>query len=356
MNKTNQTNSNKELPFNNFYDLSYSKQKAHLNTLAQIALTNYELGNFHFKLIQYEDNAVYFVQTENKKKYVLRISTPTEKGGHTFSQQKSEIEWLLSLKQESDLIVPNPVKSFSGNYVITVEDTQFVPKFRNVVLFEWISGKSLGEEITPLNAEHLGKIIAKLHNNSESYSCKQEIDRPSWDWGKIFGARSVFNSEHITEKLSKEEIEIFDKVSLIIKEDLLQKDASNFGLIHSDLHRGNIVIDSNNLGVIDFDDCGFGYFMMDIATILSSILRISKNEADYLQFKKHLLYGYNTTRYTGDINIRELATFLVMRDMVIVNFILGTNNAEVLSWGGKRLKGIIQEMEKFSKTFRYPGV
>ena len=42
-----------------------------------------------------------------------------------------------------------------------------------------------------------------------------------------------------------------------------------FGLIHADLRLANLLVDGDRLGVIDFDDCGFGWFLYDFAAAVS---------------------------------------------------------------------------------------
>jgi Ser/Thr protein kinase RdoA (MazF antagonist) len=44
-----------------------------------------------------------------------------------------------------------------------------------------------------------------------------------------------------------------------------------FGLIHADLRLANLMIDAQGLWVIDFDDCGFGWWVYDLAAALSFI-------------------------------------------------------------------------------------
>ena len=44
-----------------------------------------------------------------------------------------------------------------------------------------------------------------------------------------------------------------------------------FGLVHADLHLANLLVHDTNLRIIDFDDCGFSWFMYDFATAVSFI-------------------------------------------------------------------------------------
>jgi Ser/Thr protein kinase RdoA (MazF antagonist) len=43
------------------------------------------------------------------------------------------------------------------------------------------------------------------------------------------------------------------------------RDPSTFGMIHADLHDGNLLVGGDGLTVIDFDDCAFGWHVYDIA-------------------------------------------------------------------------------------------
>ena len=47
------------------------------------------------------------------------------------------------------------------------------------------------------------------------------------------------------------------------------KGHDRFGLIHCDLRLANLLIDGKTVKVIDFDDCGFGWYMYDAATPIS---------------------------------------------------------------------------------------
>jgi Ser/Thr protein kinase RdoA (MazF antagonist) len=42
-----------------------------------------------------------------------------------------------------------------------------------------------------------------------------------------------------------------------------------FGLIHADLRLANLLIEGDRLKLLDFDDCGFSWFMYDFATAIS---------------------------------------------------------------------------------------
>ena len=62
----------------------------------------------------------------------------------------------------------------------------------------------------------------------------------------------------------------FDRVAARMRRVMMQlgDSADKVGLIHADLHLDNALFWRDNVRVIDFDDCGFGYWLYDIAVAL----------------------------------------------------------------------------------------
>jgi Ser/Thr protein kinase RdoA (MazF antagonist) len=86
-----------------------------------------------------------------------------------------------------------------------------------------------------------------------------------------------------------------------------QSDA--FGLIHADLHLENALFDGDAVRVIDFDDCGFGYWLYDIAVPLWD----NRSRADYTAIRAALLEGYGDHRELPDLT--HLDDFIATRDV-----------------------------------------
>ncbi|HEX2953859.1 MAG TPA: phosphotransferase, partial [Bacillota bacterium] len=209
--------------------------------------------------------------------------------------------------------------------------------------------------LSPIELECFGEITALLHEHSAHYRPAEKIIRPVWGWDRLFGESSFFNTKYRL-RLPSDEIRRLEQVGRIIENRLKDLNMSDYGLIHADLHRGNLIIQEDQLGIIDFDDCGWGYYLFDVATLLSSIYRLSKDERNYHILKDAYLKGYDRIRALPSAIDQELLPFFVMRDMLIVNFILRSENQEVWHWGGDRVKGIIREMRNFIESGTYIGV
>jgi Ser/Thr protein kinase RdoA (MazF antagonist) len=49
------------------------------------------------------------------------------------------------------------------------------------------------------------------------------------------------------------------------------KSPDRFGLIHADLRLANILVEEDKIKIIDFDDCGYSWYMHDLAAATSFI-------------------------------------------------------------------------------------
>jgi hypothetical protein len=80
----------------------------------------------------------------------------------------------------------------------------------------------------------------------------------------------------------------------------------DYGLIHADLVRENVLVDGQELRMIDFDDGGWGFRMFDVATALFK----NRHESGYDTLKTALLCGLSFpphARHDGTGSVRGLA-------------------------------------------------
>ncbi|MEM8759566.1 MAG: phosphotransferase, partial [Pseudomonadota bacterium] len=87
-----------------------------------------------------------------------------------------------------------------------------------------------------------------------------------------------------------------------------------FGLIHADLRLANLLIDeTGHIGVIDFDDCGFGWFMYDFAAAVS----FYEHEPFIPDVQAAWIEGY---REVADLPAEDeamLGTFVMLRRLLL---------------------------------------
>ncbi len=105
----------------------------------------------------------------------------------------------------------------------------------------------------------------------------------------------------------------FDRVAARMRRVMMQlgDSADKVGLIHADLHLDNALFWRDNVRVIDFDDCGFGYWLCDIAVSLWEL----RHRNDYEQFRAALIEGYPQRRSPPSGDLAHLDDFIATRDV-----------------------------------------
>ena len=58
-----------------------------------------------------------------------------------------------------------------------------------------------------------------------------------------------------------------------VGDDIPESAVERFGLVHADLRLANLLVEDEKVNVIDFDDCGYSWFMYDFGTAVSFIDR-----------------------------------------------------------------------------------
>jgi Ser/Thr protein kinase RdoA (MazF antagonist) len=93
----------------------------------------------------------------------------------------------------------------------------------------------------------------------------------------------------------------------------LGRGAEVFGLVHADLRLANLLVDGEHLRVIDFDDCGFGWYLYDFATSVSFI----EHEPIVPELLRAWIQGY-CRQIPLPAEVRaEIPTFVVLRRILL---------------------------------------
>ena len=101
-----------------------------------------------------------------------------------------------------------------------------------------------------------------------------------------------------------------------------------FGLVHADLRLANLLVNGRHLRIIDFDDCGFSWFLYDFATAVSFI----EHEPHVPQLLRAWVAGSQESTLGADA-IAEIPTFVVLRRVLLTAWL--ASHAEVpLALGG----------------------
>lgn len=182
---------------------------------------------------------------------ILKVIAPTHR---TPELVQAEVDWLLALV-EAGVSVSAPVPSVEGRYVELLPDTGHV-----LVAFERAPGAvAPASTWTDEHLERWGRLLGRLQAHARTYAPPGPRRRPlaehsyssrlpeleADDPGFVAAARQVM-----------------DRAAPLLAEDGAGLDA---GLIHADLHSGNLLVHEDAVTAVDFDDCGYGSYAFDVA-------------------------------------------------------------------------------------------
>ncbi len=276
-----------------------------LNTIASIT-AEYIGKDYKAKFCHMSENATYIDYKDNTPQYTIRIS---RKGCRTYSELNSEIEWLLLLQSEF-MPVPKPIK-INKQYINTIEN-------HFVVAFKYINGK-LPEYNDTSVMYQCGKLAALLHKSPKP----ENADRPIWSLENMTGKNGLWGDWRENKELNEKDKINIEKVLEKIKQNISSYKTDKYGLIHIDLRMTNIII-GDKYYAIDFDDCGYGYYIQDLASALSFM----EDSPKINELKEAWYKGYEEI-LPLTLNDKEMAdSFIILRRIQLLAWITSHSDSD----------------------------
>ncbi len=111
-------------------------------------------------------------------------------------------------------------------------------------------------------------MVGQLHPIAEGWSPLEGFVRLVWDWEGLLGGHHFrYSVEELAASTPDHLQEPFQAVSRKARAvmDKLGKGPDAHGMIHGDMYADNLLFKAGEVYPIDFEDCGFGYWLWDIA-------------------------------------------------------------------------------------------
>ena len=103
------------------------------------------------------------------------------------------------------------------------------------------------------------------------------------------------------------------------------KSPDRFNLIHGDMRLANLLMDGRTVKVIDFDDCGFSWFLYDCATTVSFF----EHQPEVSELIKAWVRGYRRVGTLSPEDEAEIDTFIMLRRLLLVAWIGSHSETEL---------------------------
>ncbi len=329
------------------------KQRIAGRQMADAVLPRYGLAGARLTLIGQAVNAVFRVDaplsasralsapayppstadTEVQRRFVLRVYQPVSGGyvaNHDTPSILSELSWVRSLRHDAGLVVPDPIPADDGALMVEAPRADGLAPWR-CVLSAWVPGRRYSTGLTPTRLERVGRFMGRMHAHAAAFVPPAGFSRPRWDWERLFGAASVLDPARSGPVFDAAGRDVFAALARHADEVMraLGEGPRVFGLIHSDLHQGNYLFQGRDVHAIDFDECGFGHYLFDIAVTLFALRR----REDYAPLRAAFLQGYRREHALTERDEGRLETFLALRVVDFVNWIMSWPSPDDRPWG-----------------------
>jgi Ser/Thr protein kinase RdoA (MazF antagonist) len=293
--------------------------------LAERVLGFYDLPrNASVQLISFSENEIYKVEAPSGRRWALRLQRP---GYQSENSLASEIAWLAALRKDGVVATPVPVAGLNGEWIQLARHSMTGDP-RNAVLFEWENGcqPEIGMDLRQC-FRNLGTISAQMHAHSRKWQRPEGFERFTWNFETALGETPRWGPWRDGLGMTAAMLDLFGRTAEVIRERLACYGSApeRFGLAHCDLRLANLLVHEGEVKVIDFDDCGFGWYMYDAATPLS--------------FYEHLpqvpslidvwLEGYRTVSAVSKADEEEIPTFMMLRRLLLVAWVASHKETEL---------------------------
>lgn len=329
--------------------MPHDEQLRALLKLARTATKNYALpDHLSVEMINLSENATYRVEAPNGQRWALRVHRD---GYHSKTAVASELAWLMDLRNSGVVITPRPVIGRDGE-IIQLVSHPAMQRPRHVVLSDWETGAEpgIGENLSK-PFEVLGEVTARMHLHARQWKRPAWFQRHTWDFETSLGEeRPHWGRWRDGMGVDGEKAKLFGRtVDLIgMRLNTYGQDNERFGLIHCDLRLANLLIDNGQVKVIDFDDCGFGWYMYDAATPVS----FYEHEPHVPDLIESWKTGYRRVLELHKADEAEIPTFVMLRRLLLVAWIGSHSETDLaISMGLPYTEGTMGLCEAYLKQF-----
>jgi Ser/Thr protein kinase RdoA (MazF antagonist) len=270
--------------------------------------------------------------------YVLRFNHADER---TSDYIQAELDYLHHLAA-SGIAVARPIRSLSGNDVESVSTAQGV---FHAVVFEALPGKQVDfDEVTPEMFRRWGKALGELHQAAQGYAGGGRL---TWDDHLALIADRLPPHEKSARKA-------LDQLDSRVRK--LPIHPQNFGLIHFDFELDNIIWDGNRLGLIDFDDCAWYWFVADIAFALRDLFDDSADQIDFDHPALHaFLNGYRTAKGMDQDELQLIPLFLRIHNLLtfakLLHTLASSEQPDDPTWLGELRQKLTRKVNTYRESF-----
>jgi Ser/Thr protein kinase RdoA (MazF antagonist) len=282
-------------------------QVGRLRRVALAALDRYPLPDGRLTFVTHGENTT-FRHDSAAGRYLIRVHRPQRHGSDVdpTAAVHSELAWLTALRTDTALAVPEPLAARDGALAV---QASAAGETRICSVLRWMDGRIHETSAHPVHLSRVGDAMARLHDHADGWTPPPDFVRIRWDHETFFGDGMVYGETPARGCWALVPVELrarFDSVAARMAD--VMPAVAGVGLIHADLHLGNVLFHRGGVRLIDFDDCGTGPRLYELAVALWEL----RDRPDHDVFREALLSGYRRWR---DMDAAHLDDFIALRQV-----------------------------------------
>lgn len=265
-------------------------------------------------LINHSENVTYRVdEPERCRCAILRVHRP---GYHDEARIGAELQWLAALAEDRQVVTARVIPALDGRAIQTLTVAGPRDVACHAVLFTFLSGREPAEDDLLGPFERLGAVTARLHRHANAWRSPAGFVRPRWDVTTMLGPQPIWGNWRHGLGMDGGRRRQLQRLADCLERRLARfgDGPERFGLIHADLRLANLLLEGEVTKVIDFDDCGFGWYLYDLAAALSFI----EDRPDVPALVEAWLRGYRRVAPLPAEEAAEIPTFVMLRRLLLV--------------------------------------
>lgn len=213
--------------------------------------------------VSLRENAVFFTRLSDARPVALRLHRDGYQSDAAIIEELAICEMLA----DAGFACPWPYRTDTDGFLYHLPDGK-----NRATVVQWIdapplSDTSLEDRPTADRYAAIGALLADLHLTADTV-LPPPTARPSWDMDCLTGGQPLWGDCVQDPALSTEANALIAQARAAAKDRLAKIPTKETGLIHGDALPENILDRKGTLYLIDFDDCGHGYRLYDLATAL----------------------------------------------------------------------------------------
>jgi len=283
------------------------------------------------ELLNVSENATFLVSDPDAGPSVLRVH---RLGYHTEQEIASELAWMNALRAEAGVRTPRVLATADGRQVLTVAERGGTVA-RHCVHFEFLPGAEPGtyldtgpgagpggepgSALTNGHFAELGEITARMHRHARQWPRPAWFTRFHWDYAAAFGDEARWGRWQDGIGVGSAERQVLGRLDQRLKARLeaFGTGPARYGLVHADTRLANLLVYDGSVSVIDFDDCGFSWYLYDVGSSVSFF----EHAPEVPALVDSWLEGYRKAGELSAEDQAEIWTFILFRRLLLVAWI-----------------------------------